>query len=237
MENLAAQSQRRPLAASRASSQRGVALVFAMLALVLLSALGLALVAATSSETVIAGNFRVSAETSYAADAIAGRALVDLRTAADWTPVLSGSTRSTFVDGAPSGPRTLLDRSIVDLTKVVNLANCNKATTCRPSDMDAVSAARPWGRNNPRWQLYAYGPLSRLIPGDAVRSACYALAMVGDDPAETDGNPLQDATDPQDPGAGVVALRVEAFGPQSAHKTIEITLARQPSFRLLSWRP
>src|SRR5690348_15307949 len=111
-----------------ARSERGIALLIAMMALVFLSALGLALVASTTAETLVAGNFRAAVETAYAADAMAARAMVDLRVTRDWTPLLTGGVRSTFVDGDPTGVRTLDDGSIVDLARIVNLANCNKTT-------------------------------------------------------------------------------------------------------------
>jgi hypothetical protein len=222
---------------STRSNERGIALLVAMMALVFMSALGLALVASTTAETLVAANFRAAVETAYAADAMVGRAMVDLRMAADWTPLLTGVVRSTFVDGEPTGVRTLDDGSIVDLDRVVNLADCNKTTACRASEMDAVTSLRPWGLNNPRWQLYAYGPLKQLSADLPLRSSSYVVAMVGDDPSETDGNPLRDAAEADDPGAGVVALRVEAFGPHGAHKIVELTLLRSAGLHVLSWRP
>jgi hypothetical protein len=39
------------------------------------------------------------------------------------------------------------------------------------------------------------------------------------------------------PGAGVVALRSDAFGPGGTHKIVEVTVARaQGAIRALSWR-
>jgi hypothetical protein len=61
--------------------------------------------------------------------------------------------------------------------------------------------------------------------------------MVGDDPSENDDNPLVDAT-PGGPGAGMLALRAEAFGPRSTHKAVELTAVRTASGRVgvVSWR-
>ena len=69
----------------------GVALVIAMMAMLLLAALGAALVLTTSSETVIAGNYRNSGEALYAADAIVERALDGLLTVSDWNALLNSS--------------------------------------------------------------------------------------------------------------------------------------------------
>jgi hypothetical protein len=98
--------------------------------------------------------------------------------------------------------------------------------------MDAVTAVRPWGANNPRWTPYLYGPLKDLLPA----SSGYVVVFAGDDPAETDGAPYVDAADPAAAGHDVLALRAEAFGPRHAHCTIRLTAARAaPSVRVTSW--
>jgi hypothetical protein len=217
-------------------SEDGVALVMAMMTLLLMTGLGAALVLTTASETAIAGNFRGSAEALYAADAAIECMIGDLRTASDWNLALSGASRSAFIDGAPDGLRTLIDGSALDLTRMVNMANCDQPSACSDSDMDQVRAYRPWGPNNPRWQLYVYGPLSQMVPTGTINSPFYVIGMVADDPSENDANPLLDGIDTTNPGAGVLALRAEAFGPRGAHRVIEATVARQPDMRLLSWR-
>ena len=64
------------------------------------------------------------------------------------------------------------------------------------------------------------------------------LVLVGDDPSESDNDPLDDGGGPDNPGAGALLLRAQAFGPRNAHKTIEIAIARTGGgrVRLLSWR-
>ena len=210
----------------RIRNENGVALLMAMMAMLLLTALGVALVLTTSSETLIAGNYRNSGEALYAADAIVERALDSLLTVPDWNALLNGSLQSAFVDGAAGGSRTLPDGSTLDLAQVLNSANCGKATGCSASDMDAITTDRPWGTDNPRWQLYAYGRINDLLPAGAIDSGFYAIVMVGDDPSENDGNPLQDGASQSNPGSGVLAMRAEAFGPRGAHKVIELTVAR-----------
>lgn len=217
-------------------AEDGIALVVALLALLLMTALGGALVLITSSETIIAGNFLGSIEAFYAADAAAESAMAELNGIADWNAVLAGSLRSVFVDGPPTGSRTMADGSTIDLAAIVNQANCGKSASCSAAEMDAVTAERPWGTNNPRWQLYAYGRLRDTEPAATIRSAYYILVLVGDDPAENDGNPLQDGAAPGNPGSGVVAVRAEARGPRGVKRVIEIMVARQARPRLLSWR-
>ena len=75
-----------------------------------------------------------------------------------------------------------------------------------------------------------------MLQTATVNSPFYVIAMVADDPSETDDNPLADGIEGIHPGAGVLALRMEAFGPRRAHRVVEATVSRQPSVRLLSWR-
>jgi hypothetical protein len=221
----------------------GMALLVVMMASLLMTALGVALVLATLSETLIATNFRNVGESLYAADAILERAIDDLLTAPDWNSLLSGSVQSAFTDGPPSGSRTLPDGAPIDLGQAINMANCQKTTACSNADMDAVTAERPWGANNPRWQLYAYGNLSDMMPTGTVNSPYYVVVMVGDDPSENDNSPLQDGVGQSNPGSGVLVMRAEAFGPRGTHKVIELSVARidtaesgQAGVRILTWR-
>lgn len=223
----------------------GIALIVAMMAMLLMTALGVALVLTTSSETMIASNFRNSHEALYAADAVVERAMDDILTVADWNKLLDGSTQSAFVDGAPTGTRNLPDGSTIDLTQALNLANCDHVTTCSDTEMNTVTAMRPWGRNNPRWKLYSYGNLADMMPAtDSINSAYYVILMVGDDPSDNDNDPLHDGLGVKcdtgnngvdgscNPGMGVIAMRAEAFGPRGAHKVIEITVARTDTSEL-----
>jgi hypothetical protein len=218
--------------------EHGIAMVIAMMAMLLMSALGIALVMTTSSETTIAGNFSNSSEALYAADAAIERSMEDILTVPDWNKLLDGSTQSAFVDGPPSGARTLPDGSTIDLTQALNMANCQKVTTCSPTEMNTSSPERPWGPNNPRWQLYSYASLKDLLPAtDTINSPYYVMVMVADDPSESDSDPAKDGADPVNgapvnSGLGVIAMRAEAFGPRGAHKVIELTLARTDTTEL-----
>jgi type IV pilus assembly PilX-like protein len=221
---------------SRVTASEGIALLIVLLAVVLLSALGAALVLATTAETHIAMNFQRSSEALYAAEAAAERAIDDLRGVADWTTLLTGAVFSSFVDGPPSGTRVLDDGAMLDLTQVVNLANCEKPTGCTIADMNAITDDRPWGAENPRWKLFGYGRLRDMLPPGAIASAYYVVAMMADDPGENDNDPLRDGG-VNNPGAGIFALRAEAFGPAGAHKVVELTVTQDgPWVRPLSWR-
>ena len=219
--------------------------------MVLMMTLGSALVLITSSETSIAANFHAAHQAFYAADAVFERALADLRSSADWSAVLDGTTSSTFVDGSPSGTRTLADGSSIDLAQLTNFANCRKPTACTGADIAATTAERPWGVNNPRWRPYVYGRLADSVGVGTVRSQFYVVAFVGDDSSENDGDPTRDGVSvgsSPNPGVGIVSIRAEAFGPRNAHRAIEATVARiDPAaaapagggitdLRILSWR-
>jgi hypothetical protein len=228
-----------------ARREDGLAVIMALLAMLLLSALGAALVLTGSGETAIASSFQTGQEVLYAADAIVERSIVDLAGVSDWSRLLDGSVRSGFADGPPGGERAIGPGETVDVSAVINLAGCGKRSACSAADLAAFSDERRWSLNNPRWTLFAYGPASQLVPGDGGRSVVYVAALVGDDPGETDDDPLTDggpAADgnPPNAGAGVIVLRGEAFGPRGAHKIVEATVVRDtrsaPGVRVVSWR-
>ena len=220
-------TSRRTLA--RARDERGSALVVALLSLLLLTALGLALTLTTTTEVAISANHRMGQEAMNAADAAIERAMQDLLAIPDWNRVLSGAEQSSFVDGGAGGPRALPDGGTIDLTEIANLASCGHITSCSSAEIAANSPERHWLTNNPVWQLYSYGPITDLLPGGTVSSPIYVVVMVGDDPSETDGDPLTDGNSAANPGSGVLSLRAEAFGPHGTHRIVEATVARTVS--------
>ncbi len=206
----------------------GSTLVIAIMAVAVLSALGLALALITSTEMIIASSYAVGQEVMYAAEAGLEIAAQELRLLPDWNAVLSG-LRSTWVDGDPTGLRLLEDGATLNLDEATNLANCERKTPCGAIEMDAVTDRRPWGPNNPRWQLFAFTPLGHN----------YVVVWIGDDAAEVDGNPLLDGSEDSNPGSGVVAVRAEAFGVGGGHKVLEATVRRNAGpmgLNLLSWK-
>jgi len=216
-------------------SDRGVAIVLVLLGMLLLSALGMALALNTSIERQVSAAYSSSAEVFYAADAALEIALQGLSQVPDWNVVLTGAA-STFVDGL-AGPRVLPDGSLLDLEQVTDAANCGRSP-CSLADMQVVTAARPWGANNPVWLLYAHAPLEHLSPG-VIDSNVYVVVWVADDPLETDGQPLVDGDTGRgpNPGAGVLQVLVKAYGAGGTRRTLEATLKRDASrTRVLSWR-
>jgi len=193
-------------------------LLIALISLALLSALGTSLTVVMNTELRAAANYAASRETMYAADGMLQIAARELLAVGDWNALLSSGALSGFVDGLPVGARQLGDGSIVDLAQATNLAN---------------GEPRPWGANNPVWRLFAFGWLSPRT---------YVIAWVGDDFAENDGDPSTDGGGAANPGAGVLAVRAEAFGVGSAHTVLEATVRRDaaagggPIVRVLSWQ-
>jgi hypothetical protein len=187
----------------------GVAMLVAVMAVLLLTALGAALILSSSAETIIAASFRSGIEARYAAAAMLDRGMDDLTSVEDWSLVTGGVLRSSWVDGAPTGPRRLGDGSTIDLMQLVNVANCQKSTACSLAELFAVTDDRPWGANNPQWQLYAYGPMRNMLAPGIIDSPYYVVLLAGNGPS-----------------AGLLAVRAEAFGPRGAHAVVEATAAR-----------
>jgi PilX N-terminal len=211
-------------------SERGVALIIALMATLLLSALGMGLVMTSMTETMITNNYRDSGEAMYAADAGIERVMQDLLTVPDWNGILAGGVQSSFIDGAPTGERVLHDGSTIDLGIATNMLNCNKATTCSAAEMNAWTEDRPYETNNPRWQLFAYSPLADVIETGTVLSPMYVAVWIADDPAENDGNPAADGD--ADHGGGILLLRAQAFGPNGSSSLIEVTVERTDTSEL-----
>jgi hypothetical protein len=193
-------------------------IIIALTSLVLLSALGTSLVVVANTEQRAAANYAASREAMYAADGALHIAARELLTVADWNAVLATGTLSAFIDGPPNGVRALGDGTTIDLAHATGVANAEP---------------RPWGANNPVWRLFAFGWLGPRT---------YVVAWLADDSAESDGNPAIDGGGPANPGAGILAIRAEAFGTGGAHKVLEATVRREvdagggPFVQVRSWQ-
>jgi hypothetical protein len=196
----------------------------------------------------ISSNYGRGAEALYAADAAVERVMQDVVMVPNWDDILSGAQTSTFIDGAPGGIRILPSGLKIDLTQATNIVRCGKVL-CADADLVALTDDRPWGANNPVWQLYAYAPLNQLVPTHTIDSQMYVIVWVADDPSENDDDPLHDGAPPVgcDPkknpdcaagnsGRGFLSMMAQALGPDGTQRTLEVTLARQGGVRILSWR-
>ena len=223
------------------NGQQGIALILALLVTSFLSAIGLGLTVVVFMDRLATGNVRASAGLINAADAGLELAAHDLARA-NWTAVLDGLEQASFSDGDPVGVRAIPGGGAVDLGAETNMLNCGRATSCTDAQMDATTDDRPWGVNNPRWRLYAYGALANLPL--ARPTPCYLAVWVADDVAEVDGEPLLDG---DIEGRGVLRARAVAYGPLGSRRAVEAELARvcfgvpgeeicQPGIRVQSWQ-
>jgi hypothetical protein len=152
--------RRKSSAARRLETESGVALLLVVLSMLLLSALAAAVVLVTSSEALIASSFRGGREAFYAAEAVGEWSVAALAAMVDeWTSVASGLKQSSFVDGVPSGVRTLSGETIVDLTAITS--------------------------RNPGWHPFAYGPFGDLVRS-ARAAQFYTVSLVTQDPSSLD---------------------------------------------------
>jgi PilX N-terminal len=221
-----------------ADGSGGSALVIVLMGMLLLSALALATVLLATADTLAASNQRDARVALYSAESSVERAASELVGRPDWDAVLSGAVTSAYVDGPASGSRVLADGRTIHLEQIANLANCDAVASCSAAAREAVTEDRPWGLNNPHWRPYSYGFTNAGGPGRAV----YVVVLVADDPSENDADPDRDGVAPGNPGAGMILLRGEAFGPGESRRSVEVTVARVSyasglaAPRLLSWR-
>ena len=145
-----------------------MAVIVALMAMLMMSALGAALVLTTSSETTIAANFRNAQEGVYAAEAALELAMRDLRR----SRIGRRSRRSCAVGvrRRPAGRCADAGRRLAARSgsprQHVELPERHRMQCV---ELIAITPQRPWGANNPVWRLFAYGPLR--VSAEAVRPA------------------------------------------------------------------
>ena len=199
---------------ARLANEEGTALIIALMAMMLLTALGAAVVMVSTTESHIAGNYRNSTEALYAADAATERVVEDLLLIPRWNDILTGTVQSGFVDGNMTAQKTLPGGGTMTLC-----CGQNTATAQLQAETDTLNL---WGPNNPQWKLFAWGPLDELLPNKQIDSPMYVAVWIADDPAESDGNPGADVN-------GTLTMHAEAIGPSGTRKVIEVTVARTSS--------
>jgi hypothetical protein len=148
------------------NTQRGAALIIAVMGVCLMAALSASLAVMTGTEMRIAANYLDATQARHAAEAALEIGIQELAAQSDWPALLSGTALSTFTDGAPGGSRRLGDGSLLDLGMLTN-------------QMTMV---------NPAWRLFAFGPLNQIEPAQDVRSRAYVVVWVRSDAAEEAGS-------------------------------------------------
>jgi hypothetical protein len=189
-----------------AAAERGAALLLAIAATMMLTTIGVGLILATMTESMIAGGFQSGHEAFYAADAGLEWALWDLGRREPWTD-LPGGLRPAVFTGTPSA--------------AVPPVEAGAATATLQRSSDAVHGT---GLHRRLWYLLGYGWLSGLTGVD--RSPWYVLVWVSDDPGEADGQPGLDTN-------GRLLVHAEAYGPRDARRSVEGLVG--PGARLLAW--
>jgi hypothetical protein len=208
------------------TGSRGVALILVLVFMSFLAALGLGLTLMVFIEYLAAGNMRHSVDMLHAADAGLELAARDLAHLPDWSDALNGSVQSRFTDGVPGGVRQVPGGSTVELSVLTNRLNCGRDSGCTSAQMDASTRERPWGVNNARWRLFAYGPFGAMA--EFARPApCYVAVWVADDGRERDDDPAIDGAGDAAHGAGIVRIRAEAYGPAGSRRAVEAEVVRQ----------
>ena len=229
----------------RANDEQGTALIAALLAISLFSALGLALALSSAVDRMAAANHDESAHLLNMADAALELAARDLAGIADWNTVLDGHVRSSMVDGPPSGTRRISADSVIDLSGLTNDLTCGRAAGCTNVTRMATTSDRPWGANNPWWQPFLYGPLPAAV-NPRHPAPAFVVVWIGDDAGEVDGNVQSDGGVAGE-GRYIVRARAAAFAAGRAYRAVEAELARVctmsastevcvPGIRVQSWR-
>jgi hypothetical protein len=200
--------------------ERGTALVLALLATTLLSALGAAMTVSANMETSIGSTFREDRELAYAAEAAVARALQDVRLSTQWNAILTGAQLSSFLD--PMTVPWLPSGGTLDVP----------AATSR---LQAATNTLFGSGSAPQWRVFASGRLADVAGQGALESRAYLVAWVADDPSETDGNPFADTND-------TLVVRGEAVGSGGRTRALEVTVTRagvprgQAGLSITSWR-
>jgi hypothetical protein len=225
--------------------QSGVVLVIVLLAIGVLSAAAMGLALSSTIVRLTGANLDESVMLANASESALELAARELGKIADWDQVLRGTQASTLVDGDP-GPRTVSPGLVIDLVTLTNQLTCGQPLLCADAQVRLATRERPWGSNNPRWRLFVHQPLpARPLP--TPMPPTYVVVWLGDDAAETDGDPLADGAGPDQPGRYMVRARAEAFGPRGGRHVIEAAFARVcvdagagewcvPGIRVQSWR-
>src|SRR5262252_8933810 len=100
------------------SDDRGSVVLLTLIVGCLLTALGVSLATLASTERAIASNYQRGQQLLYATDALAEFVVAELVNRGDWTPALSGTGHSTFLDGTVL-PTTAW-RTALDLTRLTS---------------------------------------------------------------------------------------------------------------------
>ena len=192
-----------------------MAVVIALLATLLLTALGVSIALLGIEESMLSLHERTARALRNAASAGAQLAVADLRMAPSWDPLLAPAAMpplsaipGRFLDSSLTPPAPWNGASI-DL--VAATAALQAAATGARGPSDAPQT----------WRLYLSGPLGRAAPTSGA-GPWYIAVWIADDRADMDGDPSVDSN-------GLLSVHAAAYGPAEAAVGIDLTLRRLPS--------
>jgi hypothetical protein len=192
-----------------APSERGTALLCALLIIALLTTLGAALVVVVTAETLVSAHHAASQQALYAAEAGAERTIGELRALPTWQTVPMPGSTSAFADlNDGSLAPELPDGAVLDLPQL---------TVERQVDSDGFFPNTP---DRPQWRLFGHATLDRMIAEVAASAPPYLIVWVADDPDDLDGDPGRDSND-------ILMVRSEAFAGAGVRRSVQATILRQ----------
>ena len=191
------------------SSERGTALLCALVIIALLTTLVAALVVLATTETLVSAHHAASQQALYAAEAGAERAIGELRALPTWQTVPMPGSAFAFADfNDGSVAPELFDGTVLDLPQL---------TVERQADSDGFFPNTP---DRPQWRLFGHATLDRMIAEGAGGAPPYLIVWVADDPGDLDGDPGRDSND-------ILLVRSEAFGGAGVRRSVQATVLRQ----------
>lgn len=192
-----------------------MAVVIALLATLLLTALGVSIALLGIEESMLSLHERAARALRQAASAGAQLAVADLRLAPSWDPLLApgampplSAVPGRFLDSTMAPPAPW-GGAPIDLAGVTSALQA--ATNASRGPADAAQT----------WRLYLSGPLARASPSVAT-GPWYIAVWIADDKADIDGDPSVDSN-------GLLSVHATAYGPANALMSVDLTLRRLPS--------
>ncbi len=164
----------------------GMAVVIALLLAVLLGAIAAALVALTTTETLISLSFRHAQEASHGAEAALERALARPRRDGGLVARLGCAACQCHLD-----LRRRTDRAAH--TGRAQRSTCRSSPPSGRRESDIRAGPDVFGADSPEWRLFAHAPLSALMTGAGLDLPLYLVVWVADDEWDGDGNPAVDS--------------------------------------------
>ena len=210
------------------AKETGTALLIVLTLTFLFSALTIGAAIVVGVETTITGRYRDGTEALYIADGGLAVVLAELRTLADWSPILQGALHSTASQGSFTGSASVAGGTV--------FLCCGGRSAFERLARESAAGAVP-ARRTLTWHPYLWSPWSALA-GQPGPGRVFVLSFVQDD--EDDGD-ADEATDLN----GVVVVRSEAIRPDGLRRVVEALVAREPgdpdhgipaAVRVLRWR-